>query len=156
MERIFIIIFLVPYQIFESVSIFSTFSAFWNSWTIIYTHYPLSAAKTFFIYFMTTYSTFPIWSVFADVFNKFTLAIKLVAFCHVLAPPILSEFTYPTSTLPAPHTLQCSQCNTASSSSTHICYCPHLSKTTACWMSRVQTYSRYRQYPNSHQQYIVT
>ena len=44
---------------------------------------------------MTTYSTFPIWSVFADVFNKFTLAIKLVAFCHVLAPPILSGFHLP-------------------------------------------------------------
>lgn len=44
---------------------------------------------------MTTYSTFPIWSVFADVFNKFTLAIKLVAFCHVLAPPILSGFHFP-------------------------------------------------------------
>ena len=55
----------------------------------------MSAAKTFFIYFMTTYSTFPIWSVFADVFNKFTLAIKLVAFCHVLAPPILSGFHLP-------------------------------------------------------------
>lgn len=55
----------------------------------------MSVAKTFFIYFMTTYSTFPIWSVFADVFNKFTLAIKLVAFCHVLAPPILSEFHLP-------------------------------------------------------------